>query len=156
MRLFVAVRPPKPALEHLAAHLGRRPSPTWHITLAFLGEVRDPAPIPTALLDLPGPFELALAGGGTFDGRVLWVGVGTGQQPLQRLAGAVEDRMRSVGVALPQRAYVPHLTVQRGRDLTATALEAYAGAPWPVRAVELVRSDAGQHTTLTDHPLRAA
>lgn len=150
MRLFVAVRPPEPALQHLAAHLGRPVDPRWHLTLVFLGEVADPGPVTAGLGGLPGPFAVALAGGETFAGRVLWAGVGVGREPLTRLAVDVADRL---GITLPDRHFRPHLTVRRGRDLDAAPLASYAGPNWTAREVELVRISGGRHETLSRHPL---
>lgn len=91
------------------------------------------------------PFRLALAGAGTFGGgRVLWVGVGEGAEPLSALAGQVAA---ACGV-VEDRPYRPHLTVRRGRGLAPGPLADYAGPGFAVERYTLVESRAGQHRTL--------
>src|ERR1700733_6042803 len=96
MRLFVAVTPPPAALDEMDAVVAPlRPSwpqlrwtlrPTWHLTLAFLGEVDEAAAedlaqrLGEAAAGMT-QFQLALAGGGAFpDGpsvahHVFWAGL---------------------------------------------------------------------------------
>lgn len=156
MRLFVAVRPPAAALAQLAAALGRAPDPKWHLTLAFLGErpAADPLLDPLQEVALAHPaFELFLRGGGTFGGRVLWVGVAGDADALRALA---DDVRRAVGVT-EERPFRAHLTLARGRGLVVPAdLAALEGQPWSVTEVELVRSVLGtsaQHRPLRSFPL---
>jgi 2'-5' RNA ligase len=95
MRLFVAIVPPPAAVAELAGRLAalrpaappgvRWASPdSWHVTLAFLGEVPEPVlPALTARLERAArrhPVRwLAIRGGGAFPGaaraRVIWAGV---------------------------------------------------------------------------------
>src|SRR4051812_25529687 len=110
MRLFVAAYPPAAACDDLAGRLaglhvshaaGRGVNTrlarreTWHVTLAFLGEVEDErAPRAAAALEKAAeawraaPPVLRLGGGGRF-GRgkftILWVGVGGDREGLVRL-----------------------------------------------------------------------
>ena len=98
MRLFVAVTPPAPVLNHLAAAVTdvRAGCPAeldaaltwtipaqWHLTLTFLGEVDDATAerLGRRLARLAGrhePLRLAVAGAGGFGSirraRVLWAG----------------------------------------------------------------------------------
>jgi 2'-5' RNA ligase len=153
VRLFVAVRPPASALAHLARALDRAPAPTWHLTLAFLGEVADDAPLAGPLAAVAArhaPFTVALGGSGRF-GRAVWVGV-TGAVPA--LTDLAADVASACGLA-DDRAYRPHLTVARGR-VDPAALAAYAGPSFPVDRLELVRSVLGrsaEHTALQEHRL---
>lgn len=156
MRLFVAVRPPAAALAQLAAALGRRPDPKWHLTLAFLGErpATEPLLDPLQEVALGHPvFELSLRGGGTFGGRVLWVGI-TGE--MDALRALADDVRRAVGVT-EERPFRAHLTLARGRGLVVPAgLAALEGQPWSVTEVELVHSILGrsaQHQLLRSFPL---
>ena len=154
MRLFVAVGLPEVPAAHLAQALGRAPDPRWHLTLAFLGDVVDPAPLLGPLSAVPlDPFALSLAGAGTFGrGRVLWVGVGAGREPLSALAGEVAAACRSAGVALEERAFRPHLTVRRGRDLQPGPLAAYEGPGWTVERFALFASREGRYDVLEQWP----
>ncbi len=149
MRTFLAVRPPPPAVEHLRAVLPSWPSAheRWHVTLAFLGEVADPAAL------LPGlaaacagrvPLELRLAGSGAFGrGGPVWVGVGGDGAGLTDLAGAVAQACRRLGVEVESRSYRPHLTVGRRGRPDPALLAAYAGPAWTAAEVELVTSRLG-------------
>lgn len=134
MRLFSAVYPSPESLTHLDGALGGVGGPAvadpgtglrWvpreqrHVTLAFHGEVPDGAvdgyvdALGDAVADV-GPFDLALAGSGTFSGRTLWVGVGGDVDALRSLARRVDDAAADAGVSGTDRvAGRPHLTVAR-------------------------------------------
>lgn len=157
MRLFVALRPPPAAVEHLLAALPRWPSrpERWHLTLAFLGEVDDPDPVRAQLrpaVASAAPFELALRGSGTFGrGAVVWVGVGGDVAPLRSLASVVSAACRAAGADVDDKPYRPHVSVGRRSHPDPAALAAYDGPAWPVSEVELVRSTLGH--TVTHHVL---
>jgi RNA 2',3'-cyclic 3'-phosphodiesterase len=172
MRLFVAAYPPADACDDLADRLeklhvvqaGARVAwrDTWHITLAFLGEVADEQePAAVAALDraaaawrsAQGAFEVRLAGGGRFGrGRstVLWVGV---EGPsLAALSEAVRDELSAARLPYDAKPFTPHLTIARPGDTVDRALveadraelAGYRGPAWPVATVELVRSRLGR------------
>ena len=131
MRLFVAVIPPRPVVLELRAALTTLPHgdpalrwcrpETWHVTLAFLGDVPE-----DALDDLKErlgraaarntPMELALAGGGHFGGRTLWTGVQGDRDRLGRLAESVNSVARRCHIKVDERPFRPHLTLARVRD----------------------------------------
>jgi 2'-5' RNA ligase len=171
MRLFVAAYPPPEACDHLAAclaglnvtkagaRLARRE--TWHVTLAFLGEVGDDqAPVAAAALDrvAADPPMLRLSGGGRFGrGRftVLWVGVGGEREALIKLSRQVRRSLKKDRLRYDDRQFKPHLTIARPGDRVDRAgieadrqvLAAYAGPEWPVRSIELMRSHLGPEPT---------
>jgi RNA 2',3'-cyclic 3'-phosphodiesterase len=202
VRLFTAVYPSDEALSHvdLAVHGVGGPAATnpgpglrWvppeqrHVTLAFHGEVPDGAvpgyveAMEEALREVR-PFELALAGSGSFGGRTLWIGLGGDVTALRRLAGVVTSAAEEAGLPVENRAGGrPHLTVARasvaragaarkegrrgsrrprGRDDEAgsplatwsRALAVYGGPAWPVRDVHVVASRLGAGR---DHPIDA-
>jgi 2'-5' RNA ligase len=144
MRLFVAVTPPRPVVLELRAALLTLPHDnprvrwcrpeTWHVTLAFLGEV--PA---DGLLDLTErlgraaarntPMELALAGGGHFGGRTLWTGVQGDRDRLGRLAESVTSVARRCHIKVDERPFRPHLTLARVRDSASAQDSACASSP---------------------------
>ena len=64
---------------------------------------------------------------------------------LVALAADVAAACRSVGVALEDRPYRPHLTLRRGRDLDAGPLAGYAGPAFRVGSFALLESRGGQH-----------
>jgi 2'-5' RNA ligase len=172
MRLFVATYPPAAACDDLDrrlaglnvaiaagrgvnTRLARRD--TWHVTLAFLGEVGEDrvAAVHTAVgraVDgRPAP-ELCLAGGGRFGrGRftLLWVGV-EGEE-LGGLARSVRRELKRARLPYDDKPFKPHLTVARPGDrLDRTAVDAdraalagYRGPVWRAETVELIRSHLG-------------
>ena len=185
MRLFVAAYPPPAACDDLAeclaglnvtmaaargvnTRLARRD--TWHLTLAFLGEVDDEkAPRAVGALErvAADPPRLRLTGGGRF-GRsrftVLWVGVGGEREPLIGLARQVRRELKRNRLPFDDRQFKPHLTVARPGDrldraeieADRQALSQYAGPEWPVRTIELIRSHLGPAPTyerLASRPL---
>jgi 2'-5' RNA ligase len=186
MRLFVAVVPPANVLAELAmateplrlAAPGLRWAGTenWHLTLAFLGEVGEPAlaglstRLERAARRHP-PQRLALAGGGAFPAaaraRVLWAGVEADRRALGRLAASVAAGARRAGAAPPDegRKFRAHLTLARSAapaDLTSvvTGLRTFASTAWTADSVQLVRSHLGngapRYEAVGSWPLAAA
>jgi 2'-5' RNA ligase len=129
VRLFVALEPPVRVLADLPRRTGRE-----HVTLAFLGEVADPAPLLQALPAVqlvPAP-RVRLAGAGRFPGGAVWLGVHGDLAP-------VHEAVRvALGLPAPPAPWRPHLTVGRGAVPAWAA--AYEGpeSVWP--SVALVRS----------------
>lgn len=170
MRLFVAVTPPVPVLDHLAAAVAdvRTGCPAdldsaltwtlptqWHLTLAFLGEVDSAAAdrLGRRLARLARrhePMGLAVAGAGCFGSarraRVLWAGIRAEREPLPRLAAGVVAAAGRERIAVAgQRRYHPHLTLARARQPTdvrplTERLAAYEGPEWTADSFALVRS----------------
>ncbi len=154
MRLFLAVelddaarRAAADAARTLAAALERRgirhgigwvgPA-NLHFTLHFLGEVD--APTARAVIDAVSPplavppFELALAGLGTFPAagppRVIWLGVSDGARELADVHGEVGRRLEGVGVPIERRPFSAHLTLGRVKSPVGPRLrEAFADVP---------------------------
>jgi 2'-5' RNA ligase len=132
VRLFASVRPPVAVLDHLRAALDltglglapdvplrRTAEETWHLTVAFFGEVPDGAlaeledHLAAAAAERPA-FELRLRGAGVFAGRTVWVGAGGDVDAMVSLAA----RARSAGEQVSRyrdghERMRPHLTVAR-------------------------------------------
>jgi 2'-5' RNA ligase len=179
VRLFAAIDPPADELAALAAVIGEPapalrhvPTEQWHVTTAFFGDVADV--LVTELAERLGraagrtpALTLSIRGVGTFPkqaakARVLWAGLDGALAELSRLADRCVAAGRRCGLAMDVRPFRPHLTLARSRhgpvDLrdTVAALSPYAGNPWPVTSLRLVRSTLGSnvtHTTLQEWPL---
>lgn len=163
MRLFVSLRPPADVCAALAAALADLRTTRvdqWHVTLGFLGEVPDPAPLsgPLAEVAAASPaLALRLSGGGFFRGPgALYAGLAGDVEGLHALAGGVRSACRRAGVHLEPRPYRPHLTVARRLRADPGVLAGYEGPAWTAREVELVRSRLGagvEHEVLERFPL---
>ena len=128
-----------------------------HVTLKFLGEVRDArvAEIERAVegaARAADPFELRLGGVGGFPNlrspRVVWLGIEPVPE-LETLYAEVETRLEALGFERETRPFHPHLTLGRARRGARAAhlrgLDSVAGAVeyrGTVRAetLDLVRS----------------
>jgi 2'-5' RNA ligase len=146
--LFVAVWPPAGVVAALARWDGdvvRTAPAKLHVTLRFLGEVASwTAPDLVAMAGL-GPVVAQLGPAtSTFGRGVLHVPVAG----LSALAAVVDPT--------PERPFVGHLTLRRGRDVrrwAGLAVPAGAQVPWPVEEVTLVRSAEGRYTVMERLPL---
>ena len=142
MRLFLGIDLPD-AVTHAAAAITDRlrarvereapqarlrwvPADNLHVTVWFLGEVREPAADQLIAALKPGlaaqSFDLRVAGTGAFPPsaapRVLWLGLLSGREGLI----AIHDRLRPVlaplGFTPDERTYNPHLTIARVKDIS--------------------------------------
>ena len=135
MRLFAAVdlsRDTRDAMAaeqtRIAASLGPSVrSLKWvrpdgaHLTLVFLGHVdaaRVPPIVEAFALDVDArPFDIVFSGAGVFPprgaARVLWIGIGAGDEQLRALHHELAARVSAHGVNLDTRDFHPHLTLAR-------------------------------------------
>jgi RNA 2',3'-cyclic 3'-phosphodiesterase len=140
-RLFIALPVPARVRDALATALdpvrarlrgGRWQDPgTWHLTLRFLGDT-PPGSVPAieaALHDAAAgqaPFEASLGRAGSFagrGGRVAWVGLELGVEPVARLAGSLAALLAPGEVE--REPFRAHLTVARDApDGVVPALQA--------------------------------
>lgn len=163
MRVFVAVTPPPEvrraalaAAEEAARELdGIRwtKQENIHLTLKFLGEVRDEAleSICDALREVcyaHTPFDARLQGLGAFPSprraRVIWAGMDEGSGEMFSLAASVESALEPLGFRREGRPYVPHATLGRTKGYPVTIDLPQTGvleAPmFRVHSAELVKS----------------
>jgi RNA 2',3'-cyclic 3'-phosphodiesterase len=179
VRLFAAVLLPPDVVAHLDEAVAPyrddvlrwATSDSWHLTLAFYGQVDD-AKVPDlkARLTRAGrrhsALSLSLGSAGRFGQRALWVGCDGDIGPMRALARTVAAAGRRVGaLAYESRRFKAHLTVARAPkpvDLRpyVEALREYRGPGWIADEVALVRShlSAGEnrrakYETLSQHPL---
>ena len=173
IRTFIAVRIPPVVLEQLASVQQQlknefrdvswsRPE-AMHLTLQFLGnilsnEVPRLEAVLTAAVQAHTSFELELSTLGSFNNRVLWVGVGKGGDELTALAESVRAVAKPFGRHEEDRAFNAHVTLgrfrERGRGVEAVLRRVTPPRfrPWRVAHVELIRSElspkGSRYTTL--------
>ena len=123
IRLFAAIALPEEVAEGLTIRqyglegVRWRPMETMHITLRFFGDVQERMAddLDAELSGVGGsPFEIALAGVGTFgEGaqiNTLWAGV-VENPALSQLAARCEGAARRAGLKAETRIYRPHVTL---------------------------------------------
>jgi 2'-5' RNA ligase len=185
MRLFVAIAPPAAVLDELDVWVGPLRArqhdlrwtdrAAWHVTLAFLGQVAEPALarlLPSLELAVRRHHQVGLAfcGAGAFPAadraNVLWSGLSGDCAALAQLAESMAAGASGVGAPPPDkgRRFQPHLTLARCRlpaDVTGlvAALADFVGQPWTADRIHLVRSRLGateqpRYTSLASWPLR--
>jgi len=150
MRCFLAVFPPPQAQAVAARAIEslRRPGDgvSWvrpdhlHYTLRFLGDIdedgarRAGEAADEAVPDLQA-FEARLGSFGAFPGykgaRVIWLGLGSGAEPLVALAKRLEAALGRRGFAPDGRGFEPHLTLGRVRDAAGDWPQSLAAAGSP-------------------------
>lgn len=86
-----------------------------HVTVAFLGEVKDPGPAMKALESVPVP-ELRLTSGplGNF-GELLWIGLRK-NSALEEYVAEVRHALDIAGVEYDRKKFRPHITLVRRAD----------------------------------------
>jgi RNA 2',3'-cyclic 3'-phosphodiesterase len=151
MRVFIGVELPDVLKDSVAALASRvrkdiaRAAPDaqvrWvppsnlHITVWFLGEVREPRvePLVAALtppLDARS-FTLRIGGGGAFPKsgapRAIWLGLASGREELVAVHEQLRGRLVPIGFAPEARPYSPHLTIARVKDVRPRDARAMRG-----------------------------
>jgi 2'-5' RNA ligase len=137
-RLFVAIDFPdaiKELLVRLNPHL---PGVRWlepeqvHLTLSFLGQVyADEEEFFREKLQSIHfvPFFLPISGVGTFPAkgkpRIIWAGVGRGHPQLFHLHKKVQEAALVAGLEPDLRAWHPHITIARCREVSAESVRPF-------------------------------
>lgn len=135
VRLFIAITLDEQVRSRLAAVQARlrdrcqgvrwvRPEQV-HVTLKFLGEVRDrDVPSVCAAVEYAAgagkPFSLTVAGSGCFPKRgpvrIVWAGLDEPSGALLGLASALENECEKLGFPRERRPFSPHITIGRVRE----------------------------------------
>jgi len=168
MRLFVAIHPDaatqawlaesqrrlRKELKRFSRDLRWTDPESIHVTLAFLGEVPEAAPVEQALQACRcAPSELTVGGLGVFPGphrpNVIWTGVTDETGNLMRLQSEIAAAMAAF-VVPERRRFEPHLTLARvkpgrrsrlGEVIMALSADwGNAPEPWRVESFSLMRS----------------
>jgi len=105
------------------AGLRAQKAETIHLTIRFLGEVPDPEPVAAAAAEVAArhaPFDVSLKGVGAFPDprrpRVVWVGLGEGEEAAAALARDIEASVVALGFPAEERPWSAHITLGRFRD----------------------------------------
>jgi 2'-5' RNA ligase len=169
LRAFICVSPGEERAREIAGFasgLAQFPGYKWvppermHITLKFLGEssAAQIQKLDTALSRLGGfrPFEIGISGVGAFPNmsrpRVIWLGVGTGSERLEKLAVKIDSAAARCGYEPEARRFHPHITLARASgepvaspDELTRSLEAFPAVSWTCRSFILTRSVLTRH-----------
>jgi RNA 2',3'-cyclic 3'-phosphodiesterase len=137
-RLFVAIDLPAATKDLLAALRPglrgvRLTAPEqMHLTISFFGNVtaEAEAELRERLSSIKWkPFFLPLRGVGTFPGKrapnVIWIGVGGGHPHLFQLHKRVQEAALGAGIEADLRAFHPHVTIARCRDVSVQSLKPF-------------------------------
>jgi RNA 2',3'-cyclic 3'-phosphodiesterase len=141
MRLFIGIELPE-ALKNSAAAAANRvreriahhapgaqmrwvPHGNLHITIWFLGEVKDARgqALVTSMKEPLGtrPFTLHVAGAGAFPAsgapRAIWLGLVAGGDGLLSVHNELRPRLLPLGFEPEKRQFSPHLTIARVKDI---------------------------------------
>ena len=140
-RLFVALDMPEAVARFLYELNPRMRGVRWlrpdqiHLTLSFLGNVGSDAE--KTLLERLGAIEfgaffLPIAGIGTFPAKgrpnVIWAGVGAGHPHLFQLHKRVQEAALAAGLQPDLRAFHPHVTIARCKDVSAESIRPFVKA----------------------------
>lgn len=133
------------------ARQGRLTKPeNYHLTLAFLGDQPQIAPLEAALAACDGAaFTLVTAQPGVFrqqSGDLLWLGLAD-SPPLRALQRSLTQELERAGVVWRRQAFRPHLTLARGvRWPEGSGWNSIAELPPLYERIDrlsLIRSDLG-------------
>ena len=152
MRLFIAVNlseDMKDALLCAQNELYDRgvsgnftPEENMHLTLAFIGEYPDAAPVLDALAGVSfTPFEFALEGMGCF-GDLWWAGLKE-SAALSAVVRRVRRALAEHGIPFDRKRFSPHITLLR-RASGKLPGAAIRPASMRVGSISLMRSDRGR------------
>lgn len=122
MRLFIAIQLSEEMRKALVSCLhdlkkqgvegNYVPAQNLHLTLAFIGEYRDPEQVKRILASVPLPaFRLALSEKGNF-GNILWAGV-KGNQKLKTYVRDLRAALKNAGIPFEDDRFTPHITLIR-------------------------------------------
>ena len=137
-RLFVSIELPESIRRPLAELDPHLRGVCWleprqmHMTLSFLGNVASETQ-ETLMEKLRAiswkSFFLPLVGFGTFPSKgwpkIVWIGVGTGHPHLFQLHKRVQEAVLAAGLEPDLRAFHPHVTLARCRDVSPQTLRPF-------------------------------
>ncbi len=154
IRIFIAVKLPDHVVSRLSEFLRElkkygltvrwsRPE-NIHLTLKFLGDIQGSGvgPVCQAIDNAvkgSGPIKLCAKGVGVFPGikrpRVLWTGISGQTDLLEKLHGAIDCILNTLGFAKDERRFTGHLTLGR-----------FKGHPDPHALIDMMKAYADMAT----------
>lgn len=145
------------------------PSPNWHFTVHFLGEVEEEvhAQLEKTLdnIDLGKSFNVTITHLGAFPtpryAKILWIGVTEGGEGVAAIAGNLAEPLRALGFRIDERPFVTHMTISRfqhPKNLTKwLSHHSLKKITMPITELVLYESvlggDSAQYTKLRSFPL---
>ena len=150
MRLFIAIQLSEKMRKALVSCLhdlkkqgvegNYVPAQNLHLTLAFIGEYRDPEQVKQILASVPLPaFRLALSEKGNF-GNILWAGV-KGNQKLKTYVRDLRAALREAEIPFDDDKFIPHITLIR-KAVAKRSYQVHLGkAEMMVKKVSLMKSE---------------
>ena len=152
MRLFIAIELDdnmKSALLETQAYLRKRrvggnytKPENLHVTLAFIGEYRDPEGVLETMQAVPfAPFAIRLEGFGCF-GDLYWCGL-DGDEALTAYVRRLRHALADAGIPFDRKRFSPHITLIRRASFSQMPAVEVPQAEMTVRSVSLMRSDRG-------------
>ena len=150
MRLFIAIQlseKMRKALVDCLHDLKKQgvegnyvPAQNLHLTLAFIGEYRDPEQVKRILASVPLPaFRLALSEKGNF-GNILWAGV-KGNQKLKTYVRDLRAALKNAGIPFEDDRFTPHITLIRKVSARSPYQVHLPKAEMEVKRVSLMKSE---------------
>ena len=144
-----------------------------HITLKFVAEAdeRQAEALDRSIgqaANLHSSFDAAISGTGAFPNfrnpRVLWLGVGTGAEQVETIAGSLESICEKQGIPGEKKRFHPHLTIGRLRQFGRKAInigellrDGFGPAAFRVERLTLYESSlsptGSTYTVLSRHDL---
>lgn len=156
MRLFAALHFTEPfrkavldyqsALKRTAVSGNFSRPENLHMTLAFIGEVRDASASLRAVQSVRfDPFEMKLSGSGRFggssSGALYWLGIESGKRA-EVLGAEVRSALTREGVSFDSKPFKPHITVAREVKLGGSPFRAKVPeAVMTVSRISLMKSE---------------
>lgn len=115
------------------------PTRNLHLTLVFIGEMKDPEPVIKAMRSVKyKPFKLTLSEMGNF-GELLWVGM-KGKQGLSGLVKDIRTALDRAEVPYDKKKFMPHITIVRKMNGKWQNIQAPKGE-MTVKKVSLMKSE---------------
>jgi 2'-5' RNA ligase len=140
-RLFVAIDLPDSIRTRLADLDPKLPGVRWtapeqmHLTLGFFGHVHEDVDLALrerlSAIEF-GAFFLPITGVGTFPPKgapkIIWIGVGSAHPHLFQIHKRVQEAALAAGIEPDLRAWHPHITLARCRDVSAQSIRKFLQA----------------------------